>query len=814
MVSRKVISVIAIAAVILPQCAVSSCSRKDNKDSKIYSEDIPWYTVSCSDLLNDFEDSGAEQTISSYLGECNGNLVFAEEASYPVPDNADWTASCSSQYSDSLLVICDNDLNRLSSVDLEELFASEGIIDPDNESFSLYDVSYATDEGIFLDFFLNGTSSWGEKLVVLDPTTLDVISSSDRDNEMFYSLYGADEHKIVFGNGNVLGVGLTNDAGNCSVVIGLYDESGDVHFTDLSDVFPMVGIYGIYDPIMTDADHAVAKLKTYGESEEYWIGIDLENYTVTSADGDMSYLDGVDLSNIDYSDDFGSVSVSTDGLKKIDVASGTVEEIFSFDWCNINRNLINDVQLISIDEESVIMFVTVMRLDRDGKVYYDSTLMDLHRCDTNPNVGKTILTVACLGEMTYVQAQAICDFNETNEEYFLTVDSSYNANDYGNYTSISVAAALDDSMVPETAGMFTVNNDPALNDYYLNSESNMSSALTVDLISGEGPDIILDGAGYSQLNNDQYLMDLNGYYSDSGIECLSNIMDVSRTGDKLYQIPLTFIIYGMEVSASAMTDGQTGFTFEQYGEYVSGPCNGTDPMMMSRLDFLTAVISAQSDMFISGSDVNFDNEAFRAAAEYAKDHVYDQSYDEYADYSDEGVYTGYRELTGLSDVLIGTDLMNGNGFLGIPSSDGRGPVIGISSSAAISAQTDSPDGCWQFIEMLLSKDKQEEMAVQCMPVRSDAFDAVCEADLETYTDYYNYWTEEERREIGVAAPDEASIPLFKEIIGTADRINTTDSPVMIIMREEIQAYFAGDKSLDEVIGIINSRAQTYYDERS
>lgn len=41
----------------------------------------------------------------------------------------------------------------------------------------------------------------------------------------------------------------------------------------------------------------------------------------------------------------------------------------------------------------------------------------------------------------------------------------------------------------------------------------------------------------------------------------------------------------------------------------------------------------------------------------------------------------------------------------------------------------------------------------------------------------------------------------------------TDSYVMIIMREEVQAYFAGDKTIDEVIEIINSRAGTYYKER-
>ena len=46
-----------------------------------------------------------------------------------------------------------------------------------------------------------------------------------------------------------------------------------------------------------------------------------------------------------------------------------------------------------------------------------------------------------------------------------------------------------------------------------------------------------------------------------------------------------------------------------------------------------------------------------------------------------------------------------------------------------------------------------------------------------------------------------------------DRKNMTDASIMIIMREEVQAYFAGDKTLDEVIEIINNRARTYYGER-
>ena len=57
------------------------------------------------------------------------------------------------------------------------------------------------------------------------------------------------------------------------------------------------------------------------------------------------------------------------------------------------------------------------------------------------------------------------------------------------------------------------------------------------------------------------------------------------------------------------------------------------------------------------------------------------------------------------------------------------------------------------------------------------------------------------------------IDVYRDIIASVDRKNMTDSSIMIIMREEIQAYFAGDKSLDEVIEIINNRARTYYGER-
>lgn len=810
MLKRKTVAAVTVTALVLPQLAVCSCSKKDD-NKKIYADDVPWYALEYSDAVSDYADV-SDDTITYYLGRSNGNYVFVEEADYPVPEELSMYGRTSSEYHDAKLVMCDNDLNVTGTVDLEVLFGDGGIVDNDSESFCVTEQSYATDDRIVIESCSRGSSYW-EKTITIDPVSLEVTDIRSSGDESFYSEYGVDEKRVMFGNGRRLGIGILDDGSNCTIVIGIYDDAGEVHFTDMSELLPMVGIYDMTDPVMVDDSHAVAKLKTYAESEEYWISLDLTDNSVSVLDEDMSYLDGIDMDNISYSPEFGSVSLSETGITKIDAAAKNTEEVFSFDWCNLNRSLIDDVKLLGMDEDSIVLFTTETILSRDGKVDYENDLIRLVKCDSNPNVGKTILTVACLDDLNDALAQAVCDFNEYNEDYYISVTDRYNATDYGSYSSMAVVAAMDDSMEFETAGRFMNDSDPGIYDYSLSSESDMSSGLMVDLISGEGPDIIIDGAGYSQLYSDDMLIDLTTYLQDSGVACLDNIIDVSKVDGKIYQIPLTFTISGMEVDSSSIAPGQTGFTFEQYGEYVSGPCNGMDPMMLTKLDFLTAVIMSQPDLFISDGVIDFDNEAFRAAAEYAADNVFDPvTLDEVYDIQ-EDYYVGYSEIKSLYGAFFGTRLFDGNSFLGIPSYEGKGPVVNIKCSAGISAQTASPEGCWEFISMLLADDQQKALSYECMPVSSSAFDLVCQEELESYSDYYYFWTEEERTMMNMLEPSDDMIDDFKAIISTADRMNMTDSSVMIIMREEIQAYFAGDKTLDEAIGIINNRAQLYYEER-
>ena len=62
-------------------------------------------------------------------------------------------------------------------------------------------------------------------------------------------------------------------------------------------------------------------------------------------------------------------------------------------------------------------------------------------------------------------------------------------------------------------------------------------------MAGEGPDILFDAGSLSQLNNDDYLLDLSKEIDPSGL--FGNIIEASKTDGKLYQIPLSFGIKGI-----------------------------------------------------------------------------------------------------------------------------------------------------------------------------------------------------------------------------------------------------------------------------
>lgn len=62
-------------------------------------------------------------------------------------------------------------------------------------------------------------------------------------------------------------------------------------------------------------------------------------------------------------------------------------------------------------------------------------------------------------------------------------------------------------------------------------------------------------------------------------------------------------------------------------------------------------------------------------------------------------------------------------------------------------------------------------------------------------------------------PTEEEVQFVRELIESASKVQVTDSKITEMIFEEAQPFFQGQKSVEEIADIIQSRVQLYMDER-
>lgn len=192
-------------------------------------------------------------------------------------------------------------------------------------------------------------------------------------------------------------------------------------------------------------------------------------------------------------------------------------------------------------------------------------------------------------------------------------------------------------------------------------------------------------------------------------------------------------------------------------------------------------------------------------AEYSKNDVtengitpYDQSYESQivllCSFYDEYQYERW--------VRYGWDLY------GCITTEERDPILETFDTVAIVSTTLDQDACWNLAKCMLSEDVQVNSYYN--PINIAAF--------YRYVDNCIYAINQERifysADYGnIFEITEEDIENYRAMLESADHTNAIDSEIYAIVCEEIQAYFDGSKTLDQVIEIINSRAQLVVDER-
>jgi hypothetical protein len=65
----------------------------------------------------------------------------------------------------------------------------------------------------------------------------------------------------------------------------------------------------------------------------------------------------------------------------------------------------------------------------------------------------------------------------------------------------------------------------------------------------------------------------------------------------------------------------------------------------------------------------------------------------------------------------------------------------------------------------------------------------------------------------MTAIDYSVVDSYEDMIYSCSAVLSTDLAITVIVREEMPAYFCGQKTLDEVTSIIENRVQTFLNER-
>ena len=182
--------------------------------------------------------------------------------------------------------------------------------------------------------------------------------------------------------------------------------------------------------------------------------------------------------------------------------------------------------------------------------------------------------------------------------------------------------------------------------------------------------------------------------------------------------------------------------------------------------------------------------------------------------SNEYVYQ-FSNIRELEDGKFGGEVT----FIGYPVSNGSGTVISANNTFAITTKAKNPQGAWEFVKYFLSDEYQNEVGGN-FPVKLSAYDKLMQEAKEKpfYMDENNnkveydntYWIGNTSVNIGVNT--DADNEKMMNLIKSATSVYSYDTDLMKIITEEAAAYFAGQKSVDEVADIIQNRASTYISE--
>ena len=424
---------------------------------------------------------------------------------------------------------------------------------------------------------------------------------------------------------------------------------------------------------------------------------------------------------------------------------------------------------------------------------------------------------------------------------------------------ITIGVTLDDTTMSRAVSEFNRQSDTiqAVVKLYPGGVSETfdrtvpAAQLDLDIINGEGPDIIsfLDIAPEKYINKG-LLADMMPYLDNdpniSREDLFENILNLGVTGGKLYYINTTFMpmgfvgkksIFGdgdmtMEKITSALADYPdarlieypardwikdcTQFVMGDFLDWETGTCDFDNP------DFIALLNTAKRIDF--NADFTFMSDA----------ELFSQKYDTFvSDVASNNLLLGMGQLFDLRCARTAAETFGDDwAFYGFPSKNG-GNQLTPKNSYGILETSAYKDEAWELISALLH-DAEGAATSNAIPINRAAFEQMASEEIMPivdrfarvgtyvktsfgiYSHYDTISTLEEAREPKWENYHltDAEVNIVREGIESIKATASSDAQVLKIVMEEADVFLGGSRTAEETAKIIQSRVGIYVAENS
>ncbi len=489
-----------------------------------------------------------------------------------------------------------------------------------------------------------------------------------------------------------------------------------------------------------------------------------------------------------------------------DVKSQTSTELFTWLDSDINGNTVENFW--GLEDGRILAVTSDWETNEKGIALLTKT-----KASEVPQK-ETILIGSLYGDSN-IQSAAV-KFNKSNDKYHISIREYLNYNDYDG----------DDYQAFMTDGINRLNND---------------------ITSNNCPDILdLSGLNIKQLAAKGVFEDLNGYLEKSEKlsreDFLENILEAYTLDGKLVSIPYSFQMATV-VGKGSEVGTEMGWTLEELIAYADAHPDALLFDSKTKDVIMMTLMAYNADYFIDWStgECRFDSEEFKDILNFAN--RFPEEYDwEKEDVStpnkiQKGQVLLYEEnIYDFNELQMCNEIFQGDAsYIGYPTMDGSvGCMLSASQAYAITSKSGHKDGAWEFIEGFLTKEENPDRGFSSIgfPTMKSKLNAMAADAVEVkyYTDengelYYDEngepivmgggssisygdgWSYEYR----ISTQEEVDLALSLMEVAKPVSYSQGDE-VLNIINEEAAPFYKGQKSVDEVASVIQSRIKIYVGE--